>query len=244
MAGIVAKTRSLPAGLRYLSLLAALAPAPAFAGAWIAPEGGQTISTEIAGQRDDQFYSESALYIEAPLSADLAIVASPWVTADPTGYGIDALRWEVTLGAKRALLRTPRYVMALQGSAIWYSDPAAGCAEAGAELRWLGGMALGPRSFANLEAAERASSGGCGGERAELTLGYRPAQRWLGLAQVFYDAPRPGEGSIKVQMTAVRFGDHGRGLQIGLRARVDGQAAEPALVLGFWGRGGRHGGDR
>lgn len=241
MAGIVAKTRSTSAGLRCLGLLAALAPAPAFAGAWIAPEGGQTISTEIAGQRDNLFYTESALYIEAPLSADLAFVAAPWVTLDPTEYGLDALRWEVTLGAKRALLRTQRTVMALQAGAIWYSDPPAGCAEAGAELRWLGGMALGPRGFANLEIAERASAGGCGGERAEFTLGHRLTERWLGLAQVFYDEPRRGDGSIKLQITAVRFGDRGRGLQIGLRARVDGQAAEPALVLGFWGRSARDG---
>lgn len=122
---------------------------------------------------------------------------------------------------------------------VWNSDPLAECAEAQAEVRWLGGRAIGQRSFANIEAAERAGDEGCGGERLDLTLGHRFEENWLGMAQVFVDAPRLGESSVKAQISLVHFGDTGRGLQVGLRARVDGESLEPALVLGFWGSGRR-----
>lgn len=55
------------------------------------------------------------------------------------------------------------------------------------------------------------------------------------MAQVFVDEPRLGDTSVKAQISLVRFGDDGRGLQIGFRARIDGETPEPALVLGFWG---------
>lgn len=221
-------------------MLAALAPAPAFAGAWIAPEGGQSIWTEAAGERGEAVYSESSIYLEAPVGDDWALVAAPWVTSDDFRGGLDALRWEVTLGAKTAVVRAPGRVMAVQGAALWQSDPSGTCAETGAELRWLGGAAFGPesRGFLNLEAAARSFDGGCGGGRYDVTLGYRPTEGWLGMAQLFLDDPSGGDQALKAQISFVRFGDQRRGIQLGLRGRVDGDAVEPALILGFWGAGG------
>ncbi|MDX2275500.1 MAG: hypothetical protein NW206_08625 [Hyphomonadaceae bacterium] len=212
---------------------------PAHAGAWIAPEGGQRIWTELAGERDDAFYSESSIYWEEPLGEGVAVVVAPWVTQEPQQYNLDGLRWEVTVAGKAATHRGERSVTALQAGVVWNSDPPADCAEAQAELRWLGGRSIGERSFVNLEAAERVGDEGCGGERVDLTLGHRFDQRWLGMAQIFVDEPRLGDSAVKAQISLVRFGAEGRGLQVGLRARVDGGAMEPALMLGFWGQGRR-----
>lgn len=58
------------------------------------------------------------------------------------------------------------------------------------------------------------------------------------MAQVFMDAQEAGGSSIKAQFTAVRFRGEDRGIQIGVRARIDEGIAEPAIVLGIWGRPG------
>lgn len=216
-----------------------MAPAPAAAGAWIAPEGGQRIWTELAGERDDALYSESSYYWEAPLSDDLSFVAAPWVAQDPYVRTADGLRWEVAVAGKMAMHRGERAVTAVQAGLVWNSDPAAECAETQAELRWLGGRSIGRRSFANVEGAERAGEGGCGAERIDLTLGRRFQDKWLGLAQVFVDVPRLGERTTKAQISLVRFSAGGRGVQVGLRARMDGESMEPAVVVGFWGSGAR-----
>ncbi|MGE0597031.1 MAG: hypothetical protein AB7P07_11725 [Hyphomonadaceae bacterium] len=215
-----------------------MAQAPAQAGAWIAPEGGQLIWTETAGERDEALYMESSIYLERPIHERVALVAAPWVTSDDFTAGWDGLRWETTLGAKAAVLRRPGQVMAVQGAAVWHSDPFGTCEETGIELRWLGGAAFGDgRGFLNLEAAQRSFEGGCRTGRYDLTLGYRPDEGWLGMAQFFFDDPELGESALKAQLTLVRFGASGRGVQVGLRGRVDGEAVEPALVLGFWGVG-------
>jgi hypothetical protein len=55
---------------------------------------------------------------------------------------------------------------------------------------------------------------------------------------VFYDAALRGDETVKAQISLVRFGHEGRGVQIGLRARIDEGLTEPALVVAFWGRPG------
>jgi hypothetical protein len=85
-----------------------------------------------------------------------------------------------------------------------------------------------------VEAAGRALEGGCEGERLDITAGYHAGRNWLALGQIFFDAPQDGEESIKAELTFVRFTRRGRGFQIGVRARLDGEDAEPALVLGLW----------
>lgn len=236
MAGAAAQTRPGFAGLRFLSLIAALLPAPASAGAWIAPKGGQEIWTSVAGERDELSFFESAAYWEVPLGADNSVVAAPWI--EQNYDSVDGWRGEAVLGWKHALGRSETGVLAVQGGALWMSHPPDGCGEGGAELRLLGGRAVGSSGFVNLEAGTRALDGGCGGERLELSAGYRPLQNWLAMGQVFLDGPREGEEAVRAQLTFIRFGASGRGIQVGVRSRLDGGADEAALVLGFWGRPG------
>lgn len=216
-----------------------LAPAPASAGAWIAPEGGQEIWTNAAGKRGDVGFVESSIYWEMPVGDDVSFVSSSWIEQG-LGAGDEDWRAEASLGVKASVFRTERAVMAVQAGAVWLSAPEDECGEAGAEVRWLGGMSFGERGrgFVNLEAAARTQEGGCAGERFDVTAGYRPHEDWLAMAQVFTDAPRDGETALQGQITLVRFGTEGRGLQFGVRTRLDGGAREGALVLGFWGRPG------
>lgn len=193
--------------------------------------------TTVVGQRAKLNYFESSGYWEAPVGEADAIVLAPWV--EQNSDSADGWRGEATLAVKHALVRTHNAAMAVQAGALWVSHPHEGCGEGGVEARWLGGVSFGGSGFANLEGATRTVEGGCGGERLELTTGYRPADNWLAMAQVFYDTGRDAEENLKGQLTLVRFGDSGRGVQVGVRARLDGDEPEPALVLGFWGRPGR-----
>jgi hypothetical protein len=209
---------------------------PAYAGAWIAPEGGQEIWTTAAGQRNELTFYESSAYWEAPLDDNASIVAAPWL--EQNYDTLEGWRGEATLGLKRTVFRDGATVMAVQAGALWISHPPIGCGEGGAELRWLGGRSFENGAFLNAEIAMRALDGGCGGERLDLTAGFRPRENWLAMGQVFADLSRDGEESVRAQLSLVRFGESGRGIQIGVRARVDDAGQEPALVIGWWGRPG------
>ena len=213
-----------------------MAPAPAAAGAWVAPEGGQWITTSAVGERSDEtLYTEGSVYYEEPLRNDTSLVFAPWVESNHLSP--DGFRAEATFGAKHAFYRSEDNVLAIQAGALWVSNPDEGCSEGGAEARFLGGRSLGDgRAFVNVEAAARALSGGCEGGRIDLTAGYRPSENWLAMGQVFLDSPVEGDDTLKAQLTVVRFGRSGRGIQVGVRARIDGGEAEPALVIGLWGR--------
>ncbi|HVZ98762.1 MAG TPA: hypothetical protein VG841_00455 [Caulobacterales bacterium] len=215
-----------------------LAPAPASAGAWIAPPEGQQIWTNAVGENEAGVFSETSAYWEQPIEPRVAFVAAPWYVNDPADAE-HGWRAEATVGLKAALVRGRAGVMAVQAGATWRSDPERGCGEAGAELRWLGGLSLGPSGagFLNVEAAERLASGGCPHQRLDVTLGYHAGPHWLGMAQVFTDARR-GQEALQGQLTVVRINDQGRGVQFGVRARLDDGRPEPALVLAFWGRPG------
>jgi hypothetical protein len=211
--------------------IAAMLPAPATAGAWIAPDGGQGIATVAYGQDQEREFSQTDLYLELPVHEHWSIVAHPrYETASDTGWRADAV-----LGAKAAIAR-PGAAAALQAAALWRSDPDIGCGESGGELRALGGLShsIGEGSaFVNAEAALRMFAGGCLRERYELTAGYRPGERWLALSQAYVDADREGEAIIRAQTSLVRFFG-GHGLQLGVRVRLDGEEREPALLLGWW----------
>jgi hypothetical protein len=237
VAGVETQIGSSTAGLRLLSLAAALTPLPANAGAWIAPEGGQEIVSSAAGERNELQFTESSAYWEIPIGEQTSVVAAPWVE---TNYDTpDGWRAEAVVGVKRAIFRSEDTVVALQGSALWLSHPGDdACSEGGAEARVLGGRSFGQTGFFNAELAGRVLEGGCEGARLDLTTGYRPSENWLAMAQIFVDAPVEGEESVKAQLTVVRFGRSGRGIQLGLRARVDGEDLEPAFVVGLWGRPG------
>ena len=215
-----------------------MTPAPAAAGAWVAPEGGQWITSTVLGVREDEtIYSEGSAYGEVPLNPDTSFVVTPWVESNQ--YAENAWRAEAVIGVKHAFYRSDDNVLAVQAGALWISHPDEGCGEGGAEVRFLGGRSAGEgRMFFNVEAAARTLSGGCEGGRIDLTAGYRPAENWLAMGQVFLDAPVEGDETVKAQITVVRFGRSGRGIQVGIRARIDGGAPEPALVIGLWGRPG------
>lgn len=113
-----------------------MTPTPALAGAWIAPEGGQEIWTNVAGERDEATFFETSAYWETPIGANTSFVAAPWF--EQNGDTFDGWRGEATLGAKQAILRSGEAVLALQAGALWVSHPNEGCSEGGAEFRALG----------------------------------------------------------------------------------------------------------
>ncbi|MEQ1618626.1 MAG: hypothetical protein ABL883_09825 [Terricaulis sp.] len=192
--------------------------------------------TNVAGQRAEQSYFESAGYWEAPVARDWSVVIAPWAEQS---YEIEAgWRGEATLELKHAWIGDAGGALAVQAGAFWSSEPGLSCSEGGAEGRLLLGRSLGENTFFNVEAAGRLLKGGCSAQKLELTLGYRPDDEWLFMGQLFSDDSDRGDASVKAQFTLVHFGDSGRGLQLGLRGRLDGDDAEPALVLGFWGRPG------
>lgn len=172
MAGAEKKTGSSTAGLRLLSLLAVRTPAPACAGAWVAPEGGQEIWTNSFSSRGEEDVVETSVYWEEPLGERTSFVASPWVEASydtPDGW-----RAETVVGLKQVVFRDDENVMAIQAGALWVSHPGDQCGEGGIEARRLGARSFGARAFVNLEAAGRVLENGCGGQRADITAGYRP----------------------------------------------------------------------
>lgn len=193
--------------------------------------------------RDEAYYGESSLYIEAPVSPQTSVIVAPWIQ-NGAGTGPDGWRADATFAVKRALLRTDNTAMAVQVGAIWRSDPDNGCGEGGAEVRWLGGRNFGERgqTFLNIELAARVLEGGCGSARIDVTAGYHHNERWMAMAQVFTDDPqwgeREGDQAMQAQLTLVRFSEEARGVQFGVRARLDNDDAEPMLVLAFWGRPG------
>lgn len=234
MAGAAQKTGPAHAGLRLLGAVAAFAPLPAYAGAWVAPEGGQEIWTSVVGQREGVSFFESSGYIEAPVGERTSFVITPWMEQNGDSY--EGWRGEATVAAKRAIHRSEGGVVALQAGALWVSHPWGKCGEGGVEVRALAGRNIGRTGFANVEAATRALEGGCESERLDLTIGYRPGQNWLAMGQVFVDMPRAGDETVRTQFTLVNFRPSGRAIQFGLRTRIDGGAQEAAFVLGLWGR--------
>lgn len=211
-------------------------PAPAAAGAWLAPADGQEIVTNTLGERSETLVYESSTYWEMPFeSGETSVVLTPWFETNSDTW--DGWRGEGTIGVKHVVYRDERNIVGFQASALWVSH-SDGCSEGGAEVRFLGGRTVGETGFVNVEAAARALSGGCEGGRLDVTAGYRPYKNWLALGQVFLDAPLDGDDTVRVQVSLVRFEEDGEGVQLGIRARIDGELAEPAVVLAFWGRPG------
>ncbi|MES1158466.1 MAG: hypothetical protein ABUL42_01085 [Terricaulis silvestris] len=190
----------------------------------------------MVGENDGGEFEEASLYWEQPLTPRVAFVATPWYAQDALDTD-DGWRAEANVGLKAALMRGDHGAMAVEAGATWRSDPDRACGEGGAELRWLGGASFGHsgQAFVNLEAAERVSAGGCESQRFELTTGYHASDRWLAMAQVFTEQRADENDAVLGQITLVRFHAEGRGVQLGFRARLDGDDSEPSLVLAFWG---------
>lgn len=208
-----------------------MTPAPALAGAWVAPEQ-QQIVTSFIGEAEEQGFYESSLYVEQPIEESRALVGAAWLTQDYTVAS--GLRGEATFGLKQSLYQDERWTVAAQGAALWNSEPNTECGEAGGELRLLAGRTLPNGWFFNAETAYRGLAGGCGGSRLELTAGFRPHRHLLALGQIFYVAPNGGDEVVRAQVTLVGTIGGGRQVQLGLRSRIDGGAQELALVVGVW----------
>ncbi|MBX3428803.1 MAG: hypothetical protein KF779_04390 [Hyphomonadaceae bacterium] len=234
MAGAEEKVGSRAAGLRFLGIVAALLPAPAAAGAWVAPQRQTIVTATVGAHEDGGEYYESALYFEEPLGRRTSVVVTPWSEWDDETE--DGWRGEAFAGVKRVIREREGRVTALQVGAVWVSQPDwEVCSEGGVEGRVLDGYSFAEgRAFLNVETSSRALVGGCFGGRLDVTAGYRPSERWLATGQVFYDAPVAREETVKAQVSLVRFDAHGRGWQIGLRATLNGDDAAPALVVGLW----------
>lgn len=181
-------------------------------------------------------FIESATYWKAPNEDKSSVILSPWLEANSDT--LEGWHGETTLAYKRVVYRDDRNIVAFQGGALWVSHPG-GCSEGGGEVRVLAGRGVGDSGFLNVEAAGRVLSGGCAGARFDIAAGYRPLENWLALGQVFLDAPVEGDDTVRGQLSLVRFGKDGRGVQVGLRARIDGGAPEPTLVIGLWRSAGR-----
>ncbi|MBL8531238.1 MAG: hypothetical protein JNK94_05840 [Hyphomonadaceae bacterium] len=218
-----------------VGLAAAFAAPEAHAGAWVAPTDGQAIWNVAAGERESGPFQEASAYLEAPVAAyGVSVIFAPWVEFSGGDW-----RTEAVAGVKRVIGQGDWGAVAVQGGAYWQSAPPVGCGEGGLEARALGGASISSDVFVNVEAAARALDGGCTRVRLDLTAGVRRGRDWMGLAQVFYDAPRDEEDTLKAQLSLTRFTAAGRGFQFGLRVRLDGDDLEPALVVGYWTSGWR-----
>lgn len=236
MAGPAPQTRSHAAWLRRLGFLAALgAPAVAEAGPWVAPDGDRTIVGAAYTETDEVSIVETELFIEAPLAARISVVANHW-SQTATDFEGTNTRNESVVSIKYRVMSGDRSVLAVQTGAVWDSRAAGDCGEWGGESRLLAGAATrGGRFFVSAEAGARVQGEDCVRARYDFTLGAKPHKRLLGLAQVFLDDDlRYGE-TLKAQASLVAFERGGRGLQLGVRVRIEEEEViEPTLLLSYW----------
>ena len=207
------------------------APGAAHAGAWVTAGEDRTISTVGYARDGDVATVESDVFTEKAMGNRFALVGHTFFAQDTLGQAVD----EADIDAKVLGYRGRRLVAAAQLGVTWRSQPEPGCTETGVEARALAGISSRTgKSFLNGETAIR-YAGGCPHVRYELTAGWRPRERWLGLGQIFVDDDLAYGASIKAQAGLVRFSRKGRGLQISLRARIDeGSVIEPTIILGYW----------
>lgn len=187
----------------------------------------------------------------------VALVGEVW-----TQDGADGAAHRAALALKVRAHHGPRWAVAAQAGPLYGVDADGGCAGAGGEARVGVGRSFGvglgrgversvgliagrarrlrPGSmFGAVEFAYRAQ-GGCAHALREATIGYELERKWLLLAQAFDDRNLHGTETVKVQISAVRF-RRTRGVQVGVRVRVDGADPEPAFIIGVWRRERRPG---
>lgn len=225
-----------------ISVLGALAP-QAHAAAWRAPEEGLSVVSSISGQRDDGAFSEFDVYWEDGLTTRFDGVLNVHLQLDekydaPTGPGVQTPRiepsGELLAGAKMVIRERPGSVISAQAGLLGIAGLKDECGDVGAEARVLAGVARGG-FFADTQGAYRVRSGGCPSAKLDITAGWEPNERWMGLAQTFVDVDPRYDPVVKLQLSLVRFSENGKGWQIGVRVRADeaGQD-ERALVVGRW----------
>ncbi len=236
MAGPAPEARPRTAWLRRLGFAFVLgAPGAAHAGAWVAPDGDRTIVGAAYGETEEASTVETVLFIEAPLNARVSVVANHWSQTVTTFDGTDT-RNESVLAGKVRVLRGDRSVVSVQGGVVWDSRADGDCGEWGGEARLLAGAASrGGKYFVSGELGARAQGNDCIHARYDLTVGVKPHRRLLALAQVFVDDDLTYGETLKTQVSAVVFERNGRGVQLGLRMRLDaGEFIEPTILLSYW----------
>jgi hypothetical protein len=188
----------------------------------------------VVGEREGETFLESQVFMETPFNRRLAFIMRPWLEIAQTAGDELSYRDETTAGLKAVAFRNDQYAVAVQAAALWRSTEDPACSESGSEWRVLAGSSDGASdAFFNAEAAFQ-SLGDCERRKFDVTFGYRPNERWLGLVEGFADAAQDGSGAIRTQISLVRFLENGTGIQFGVRVRLDDEEAEPGLVVALW----------
>jgi hypothetical protein len=199
---------------------------------WIG--GERAIASHAIGALDGSPFQEAGLHAELGWPRErVAIVLDGYVRTSA-----DHEQTAASVLVKHSVLSRGRWALSTSAGPAFASGDL--CAGGGGEARGPLGRSIGrgarPNAFAAIELTAREVIG-CRALKGELTLGYQPGERWLLLAKSFSDQPRHGTDTLKVQISAVRLGAR-RGVEFGLRARVDGADPEPAFVVSIWrGRG-------
>ena len=251
--------------LRCLSVLClpVFMASPAEAGAWTRPAGkGLIISSASHHQFDLQAegfgYSkfESSVYLEYGLTDRFTLQGrlaqetrfhQSRVTLNKGGSVSHALG-ESELGIRSRLAMTRGWTVSAQTSLVRFSltpNPLLEReAQWGSDGRLLIGRALGERVFADLQFGHRGLwSGGQGETRLDLTLGLRPAEDWLFLAQSYsawgqteWSAYSRSYESHRVHLSVIAPLNEGLSFQVGAirSAHSDRLAPETAYMVSLW----------
>lgn len=239
---------------------AVVACASAQAGAWTPERGdGVVIVTSAFSGAARGFDADGRLqplpeYRKFELSAYLEYGVTDWLTGViHSGARIETQDLDVKttavdgIGLRARVTRTERMVVSaeltgyapgLDRNGLWVdSEPAA------AEVRALFGYAFAVRdrpAFVDVQGAYRLSAGGEDDEiHIDVTLGLKPAPRWLLLAQSFTTVSAGSAADYryhKLQASAVCWLTPRHGLQAGVGGTLDGLAAlqEQTVFAAFW----------
>jgi hypothetical protein len=224
--------RAVRTGVSRAAALAAIgwlsAGGAARAGPWV-DDQARTIASLGYGPAEAGARSEADIYEERPFRKGLAGVVKV-----RNEIVVETETAEAEVAVKGEVWRRPGVVAAVQAGATWRDTPAPGCGEWGGEVRVLSGAAA-EKAFATLELAGRAEEGGCPHVRLDGAVGWRPNRSWMAMTQVFIDKDLAYEHVTKVQASLVRFSRRGRGVQIGVRAELDGREFRaPILIVSYW----------
>lgn len=206
------------------------------AAAWV-PDRPELINTSESGVRGRFYNTAYNLYVDVPVHQRVSVVGTGRYEITPARPSSVRDVGEALLALKVGAKLAARTVGAIQIGPTWRNDLDPDCSGFGGEARALVGHSRG-RAFVDVQAGVRFQSSECVRAFYQATLGYRPARRWLGLAQVFVDDDLLQGSNTNVQASLVRTNAKGVGLQLGARFGF-GAAAERTLVLGYWRKIGR-----
>jgi hypothetical protein len=256
--------------LRAVAIAIALAiSSPVFGGAWVQNKGeglvisglllsGADHSLDNSGNRQPGLYFskyESSFYAEYGISDRLTLIlqlAGQQVSQDNNGItdtasGLSASR----LGLQRRLVSMGRWTSSLQVSAVIpgggenVADRPLGDGANGIEFRWLTGRSIAENGFLDFQLARTWRADNYPAEfRADVTLGWRPTERYVLMAQSFFtqgeaDRQRNNRAfsQYKLQVSAGRRVGNGT-LMAGVFTTVYGRNSieESGVTLSWWRR--------